>query len=121
MALDGQRVFVVEDDIFIALDIEHMICTAQGEVAGRTTTLDEALKLAETPRLSLAILDFSLGADNSLPVAAKLDSYGVPFLFYTAYEAAEISEAWPSAPVVRKPARPDRLVRALESLVSPKG
>ena len=120
MPLDGQRIFVVEDEILIALDIEHMIFTAQGEDAGRATTLEEALKLADTPGVSLAILDFSLGANNSLPVAAKLDTYGVPFLFYTAYEAAEIFEAWPDALVIRKPARSDRLVRALQSLVAPK-
>ena len=121
MPLDGQRVFVVEDEILIALDIEHMISTAQGEIAGPAATLEEALKLADTPGLSVAILDFSLGANNSLPVAAKLDTYGVPFLFYTAYEAAEISEAWPDAPIVRKPARPERLVRVLEFLIYPKG
>jgi hypothetical protein len=59
--------------------------------------------------------------EREIMSAAKLDTYGVPFLFYTAYEAAEISEAWPDAPIVRKPARSERLVRVLESLISPKG
>ena len=69
MSLEGQRIFVVEDEILIALDIEDLITTSKGEVAGRAATLAEAMRLADAPGLSLAVLDFHLGPDNSLHVA----------------------------------------------------
>ena len=116
MPLEGQRIFVVEDEILIALDIEDLITASKGEVAGRAATLAEAIRLADTPGLSLAVLDFHLGPDNSLPVAAKLNEAGVPFLFHTGRDFSVISEAWPQAPVVAKTGFRDELLSAMVSL-----
>ena len=96
ISLEGQRVFFVEDEILIALYIEDIILASHGEVVS-ANTLTKGMRLADTPGLSLAVLDFSLGPDNSLPVAAKLDALGVPFLFHTACHQREIPEAWPNA------------------------
>jgi hypothetical protein len=80
------------------------------------------MKLAENPNLSLAVLDFRLRFENSLPVAAKLHSAGVPFIFHSSQDLSILSTAWPHVPVVAKPALPVRLVSALLSLVNaPRG
>ncbi len=121
MPLAGQRIFVVEDEILIALDIEDLITASRGEVAGRAATLAEAVKLADTPGLSLAVLDLHLGLDNSLPVAAKLNEAGVPFLFHTGCDFSLISKAWPQAPVVAKTGIWGELLSAMVSLAAKKG
>ena len=75
------------------------------------------MTLADTPRLSLAILDFRLGAETSLPVAAKLYALGIPFIFHTG-GGSEAARAWPQVPVVPKPAAPAQLISTLLSLVT---
>jgi len=113
MPLDGHRILLVEDESLIALDLKSIIWKARGSVAAHAANLAQAMTLADTPGLSLAILDFRLGAETSLPVAAKLWAHGVPFLFHTACCSSDVFAAWPQVPVVLKPAAPATLVSAL--------
>ncbi len=114
MPLSGHRILLVEDECLIAFDVESIIQEAGGEVAAHAPCLAKALELAGIPDLSLAILDFRLGPDNSLPVAAKLHARRVPFIFHTGCPC-EASAAWPQVPAIAKPAAPGALVRALAS------
>ncbi len=118
MPLSGHRILLVEDEFFIALEVTRIVREAHGEVAAHAPSLVRALKLADTPNLSLAILDFRLGSKDSLPVAAKLYAAGVPFIFHTASNIPLLSEIWPRVPIVPKPAAPGRLVSTLVSLVA---
>jgi len=115
MPLSGHRILVVEDEWIIAFDVESIIQEAGGEVAAHAPSLAKALELAGMPNLSLAILDFRLGADNSLPVAAKLHARRVPFIFHTGSPFSEVLAAWPQVPAIAKPAAPAALVRTLVS------
>jgi hypothetical protein len=118
MPLKGQRILVVEDNFLIALDIESVIYGHGGKVAAKAATLNAAMKHAEIPGLTAAILDSRLGADDVSPIAEKLAGLGIPFIFYTGRTFAEIAEAWPNTPVVLKPASPAALVRGLESCLN---
>jgi len=118
MPLYGTRILLAEDEAFIAFDIKHIIREAHGEVVAYAANLPKALKLADTPGLSLAILDFQLGPQNSLPVATKLHAAGVPFIFHTASKAPVLSEIWPGVPILPKPALLGKLVSTLVSLVA---
>ena len=71
MPLTGHCILLVEDEFLIALDLMTVITEAHGEVM-RAATLAKAMELADTPGLSLALLDFRLGSEVSLPVSAKL-------------------------------------------------
>jgi DNA-binding NarL/FixJ family response regulator len=116
MPLTGQRILLVEDEIMIAFDLKTIICEAGGEVVAHAVSLAKAMQLVEARNLSLAILDFSLGSANSLPVAAKLHARGVPFIFHTGCNRPEAMKAWPRVPVVKKPASAETLVSALASV-----
>ncbi len=118
MPLCGHRILVVEDETIVAFDLNCIIRKARGKVAGCATTFAQAIRLADTADLSLAILDFRLGPHTSLPVAAKLHAAGVPFIFHTACGIQEMATAWPYAPVIHKPAMPDDLVAAMVTLLS---
>jgi DNA-binding response OmpR family regulator len=119
MPLDGHRVLVVEDESLIAFEIESIIREAHGEGVC-APRLAKAMQLAGAPHLSAAILDFQLGSENSLPVAAKLYAASVPFLFYTASGYAAMSQEWPNVSVLHKPASPNELVRSLIALLTGK-
>ena len=116
MPLHGHRILLVEDEFLTAFYVESIVREAHGEVVAHAATLAKALELAGTPHLSLAILDFQLGSNNSLPVAAKLHAAGVPFIFHTGSDVSVLSKAWPHVPVVAKPAAPNILVRTLARL-----
>jgi DNA-binding NarL/FixJ family response regulator len=116
MPLLGQRILLVEDENIIAFDVMNIIRGARGEVVAHARSLARALLLADTPNLSLAILDFYLGSNNSLPAAAKLHAAGVPFIFHTGSDVSAVSQAWPQVPVVSKPATAERLVSAIARL-----
>ena len=118
MPLSGHRMLLVEDEALIAFDLKNIIREAHGEVVAYAASLPKALKLADTPGLSLAILDFQLGPQNSLPVATKLHAAGVPFIFHTASKAPVLSEIWPGVPILPKPAPLGKLVSTLVSLVA---
>jgi DNA-binding NarL/FixJ family response regulator len=118
MPLTGHHILLVEDELLIALEVKRTLQAAHGEIVGHASNVAKAMKLADTPNLSSAVLDFRLQFGNSFPVAAKLHAAGVPFIFYTANNISELSAAWPGVPIVMKPASPVRLVNALVSLVN---
>src|SRR3974377_1168042 len=60
MPLTGHRVLLVEDEAIIAFDIIGTIREAHGEVVAHAASLAAGLRLADTPNLSSAILDFRL-------------------------------------------------------------
>src|SRR3954451_25179589 len=80
--LEGLRVLVVEDDPIIALDGKATLERAGGSVVGTAYRIAQALALLDT-EFDVAVLDFRLEAETPQPVAEKLLTRGVPFLFYT--------------------------------------
>lgn len=114
--LQGKRVLVVEDEPIVAMMVEDMLADLGVAVVGPATTLEEALSLARADRLDAAVLDVNLNGERSAPVAAVLQSRGVPFVFATGYGPGERDEH-PTAPVVQKPYRGDQMAEALRRIM----
>ena len=66
------RVLIVEDDMLIALDVEHALREAGYDVCGVATSEAEALELAERLRPEMAVVDISLGPGDGRVVAKTL-------------------------------------------------
>ena len=117
MKLHQHRVLIVEDEIFIAMEVEAIVRDAGGEVVGPAMSTPQALLLIENHEITVAILDVQLGGQNSLPVARRLKNAGIPFVFHTGNEDNAISpHTWPGAPIVKKPATLEALVAAIVAL-----
>lgn len=114
--LEGLRVVVVEDDPIIALDVKATLERAGATVIGTAYRTAQALSLLDT-EFDVAVLDFRLEAETAQPVAAKLSSRGVPFLFYTS-SRGHPKMAFPGVPIIEKPAYPDALVAAVKRLMN---
>lgn len=80
-----RMVLVVEDSMIIALDIEENLKRlGVAEVRVESAVAGALEAVAEMPP-DFAIIDFNLGKESSVPVAAALRARGVPFLLATGY------------------------------------
>lgn len=101
--LSGYRVLVVEDEYFIAAEIEDALIRAGAEVIGPISDIKEALRQVRGDGFDLAVLDINLGGDLAYPIADALVAQRVPFLFATAYQASEIPPGYRRHRLVSKP------------------
>lgn len=109
------RILVVEDDYFIAQDVQRSLERAGAAVIGPAPSVSEALDLIQTePKLDAAVLDVNLGEERSFPVAQVLEAQGIPFLFATGYDSADIPAEWQHATIAMKPLR----IAAVEELLA---
>ena len=117
----GQSILIVEDEPLIALDVHETLGEAGASLLA-ATSLGEALDMLTYAHVTAAVLDMNLGGPDCSAMCIELHRRSIPFLFYTAEPKAEILCAWPSAPVVIKPERPEkRMVQLLERLLVARG
>lgn len=109
----GLRILVVEDEAAIAMLLEDMLIDLGAEVIGPAGRLAEALKLAETAEIDLAILDVNVAGEPVYPVVDLLVRRGIDFLFSTGYGSSGIEAAWQDRPVLQKPFSQAELERAI--------
>lgn len=86
------RVLVVEDEIFIAMEIERALTSGGFEVLGPVGSIEDALQLLHREQPDAAVLDFTLRDGKVTPVAVVLRSQGVPFVLASA-EGRELTES----------------------------
>ena len=112
--LSGLSILVVEDEPLVALDIAQGL-QAAGAAVLTAHTLVDGIRLASYPDLSAAVVDFGFKDGDGSTLCQRLKERGVPFLLHTGY--THVHEACSSAMVVPKPAAPEQLVSAIESLI----
>ena len=112
------RILIVEDEMTIALLLEDMVVDLGHEPAALAMRLPQALQLAETEALDLAILDVNLDGRMSFPVAEVLERRGVPFLFATGYGSGGIVETYRDKVVIQKPFSLEDLGRAIDRVAA---
>lgn len=123
LKLAGHSILLVEDEIVILMDMQATF-EAVGARVFASTNLGEALSLADTPGLSAAVIDFSLGTDDGGAVCRHLTKLSVPFVFHSGIDRRTVS-SWPDVPFVGKPAQPqtiiDAVVRVLNNELTAEG
>ncbi|BDV36836.1 response regulator [Methylocystis bryophila] len=115
VGLQGLRILIVEDNPYIAIALEEML-TEQGLViAGVAGALDDALLLAASTALDIALLDVNVGDRKIDPVAETLVARGKPFVFATGCGRAGLPEAFLDRPVVEKPFYIEEILQSLQN------
>ncbi len=112
------RIFVVEDEMLVAMNIEDMLLDLGHEVAGLASRLEPALSLAREGAFDVAMLDVNLAGETSFPVADILIGRSIPLLFATGYGVKGIAEDYSRFPVLQKPFRAMDLAAALNEAIS---
>ena len=103
--LDRKRLLVVEDDLFIAMQIESILRDAGAAAVEPCSNVERALALTDEQHFDAAILDVRLEDSDITLVAHRLAECGTPFIFYTGQSNAdEVLAQWPQCKVLSKPA-----------------
>jgi two-component system, response regulator PdtaR len=85
--LAKQKILIVDDELWAALDMEWVVQTLGHEVVGPAATADKAIELAGTMRPNLVLMDIRL-ANNGDGVAAAIEireRFDIPSLFVSAH------------------------------------
>jgi CheY-like chemotaxis protein len=100
----GRRLLIVEDELLIALELQHIVEQLGGTVVGPAGSVAGALQLLSEITPDGALLDANLGEDRVTPVAQACRDRSVPFALVTGYGRLELDEPLlQSAPRARKP------------------
>ncbi|WP_088693397.1 MULTISPECIES: response regulator [unclassified Rhizobium] len=113
-------ILIVEDEFLIATDLAQLLRNEGYDVAGPVPSVGQALMLIDEGGLAAAVLDIQLNDGNSYPVAEKLASRGIPFLFLTSYVQGDLPQRFKDRPLVSKLADFQVVVAMLEFLLAPK-
>ena len=118
-ALAGRRILVLEDEYLIATEMKRWLEDAGSEVMGPVPSVDQAMDLIEEGAPDAAVLDVNLGdGDTAYPIADKLASVNVPYLFATGDVQVADASVYRHRPRLEKPFMQGELVRALTRLLT---
>jgi len=114
--LEHKRVLVVEDEVFVALDMAATIEEANGIVIGPVATVRQALDLLEHDQVDAAILDVNLPDGDIEPIVDTLSDQRTFMVIYTGGGMPEkLASRYPDLPVFHKPTPPSVLTHTLAS------
>jgi len=90
-ALNGARVLVVQNDPFIAADLDLMIDEAGGKVVALAANRDDALSLLRREPIDAAVVDPNLGDGEAASLIEALNRRDIPFVIYPPSSSAQAS------------------------------
>jgi DNA-binding NarL/FixJ family response regulator len=117
------RILVVEDDYFVAAELEHRLQQAGFEVIGIAVTADEAVQIAAAQRPHLVIMDIRLnGPRDGIDAAIALHrDFGIRSIFASAHgdrETRNRAEAAKPLGWLEKPYSPASLISLVNIVLS---
>jgi CheY-like chemotaxis protein len=98
-----RRVLIVEDEPLIAMLVQEWLEDLHCQTIGPASSVGEALDLLGATQLDGAILDVSLGKEDSFPIADELKKRSIPFAFATGYAIDGLQPRFSDAVVLAKP------------------
>ncbi len=109
-------VLVVEDEDAVAATLFDLLDEAGYEVIGPFRDVPQSVEACRARMPAVAVLDIVLERGTSYALADFLILQGIPVVFYTGREFAEIPEWYRQHPVVAKLAPPGALLAAVVRL-----
>lgn len=120
----SQKILVVDDELWAALDMEWVVRKLGHEVIGPAATAEEAIRLAAEFAPDLALMDIRLaGGSDGIEAAGVLrERFDIPCIFVSAHgDLATRSRAASAEPCsfIEKPFTPEALAAAIEAALDP--
>jgi CheY-like chemotaxis protein len=111
----GGLVFLVEDEVMIRMMVADMLEELGFSVAAEAGEINEAMKLAQTAKFDIAILDVNVNGKVISPVAELIKSRNLPFIFATGYGSSGLPEEYRDRPALQKPFQLETLGKMIET------
>src|SRR5262249_45903451 len=116
--LAGRRVLVVEDEYFLADDIERALQTLGASVVGPFGELKEAAEVVDRDgRIDVAVVDINLRTEMVFSLARALQTRIIPFLFTTGHDRISIESEFRNVRMLGTPLDIPAMVRELTRLI----
>lgn len=115
--LEGRRILVVEDEYFVAAELDKALRGAAAFVVGPFARLDKVCERIDAGELDASVLDINISNEQSYPVAERLSEQRVPFLFVTGYDDWHLPEQFRHAPRLTKPANSQSMIVMLSAMI----
>jgi CheY-like chemotaxis protein len=119
-SLSGRRILVVEDEILNLAMLDDILTEAGCESVAAAATIDQAIGMIDERVFDAALLDIKLKGKRAYAVADALGARGVPFVFVTGNSVRDIEDRYRDRPVLRKPFKEEKLIKALTDLLPPR-
>lgn len=117
-ALRMASVLIVEDQLLIAMDIEHALIEHGVKNVRTVSSVYEGQQALQKDMPDIALLDLNLGDETSVKIANALRDRHVPFLFATGYaDGSMIPAEFNNVPVIRKPYAVHTVIREMTKLL----
>ena len=107
------RVFVVEDEALVAMNLEDMLMDLGCAIAGTAMQVEEAERMLGGLACDVAVLDVNLGGNMVFPLAERLRDRGIPIVFATGYGQEGLPEKWRGHAILQKPYTEEQVAEAL--------
>ncbi len=112
-----KSVLIIEDEIFVALDLQMTFEEAGWDVAGPYASIEQSMLYLKNNSPTCAILDVRLIDGEVFPVADLLASRNIPFVFHSGHaDGRKLTQQYQGAAFCQKPCLPNRLVDELKKL-----
>lgn len=116
--LTGKKILVVEDEYFIAADLNKELSERGAVVVGPAGNVMSALSLIRSEQIDAAVLDVNLEGAHSYPLMEELARAAVPHMLLTGYDEWSLPKEWRDIPRITKPCSTDAIVKMLGELVA---
>ena len=116
LPLHGARVLVVEDEYYIADDLQRELKAAGADIVGPVGTVALAQKAIDDDAFDCAVLDLNLHGESALPIAERLIERGKSFAIATGYGSGAVPDRFDDVPRIEKPFDPPTLLKLIGQL-----
>ena len=114
--LQGCRVLIIEDEYFLASDLEAMLRSHGASIVGPFAELDSAYRQVKGDHFDVAIVDINLQDEKAYPIVDELIRQRIPFVFSTGYDPRVIPDRFTGVKLLQKPFGSPELVEDLALL-----
>ena len=120
-SLSATRVLILEDDYYLATDLQNVLQSAGAAVAGPFPDEAAATRSISEARPDCAFVDINLGHGPTFELPRALMRLDIPFCFVTGYDAGTIPSEFDAVSRLEKPIDARKIVGVVAGLLGKDG